>query len=136
MICAKIPFTSSSPSPSNWQMLLMAFVVEFSSEMQAANYLTISDRVDRVNHTYSGRQVIEAFLQDEKTIDFVAVFSVKRANRGSWDISRGPRAWYLYLFEQKKFQDELIWPSFTFARRTSCEVSCDEAAELGGAGCV
>lgn len=65
------------------------------------------DRVDRVNHTYSGRQVIEAFLADEETIDFVAVFSVRRANAGSWDSSKDPRIWYLHLFEQKKSRDKL-----------------------------
>jgi hypothetical protein len=65
------------------------------------------DWVDRVNHTYSGQQVIEAFLADENTIDFVAIFSVKRANEGSWDSSKNPRIWYLYLFEQKKSPDKL-----------------------------
>ena len=64
-------------------------------------------RVDRVNHTFSGQQVIEAFLVDESTIDFVAVFSVKRAKTGSWDSSKNPRIWYLYLFEQKKSQEKL-----------------------------
>jgi hypothetical protein len=57
-------------------------------------------RVDRVNHTFSGQQVIEAFLSDESDIDFVAVFSVKRAKSGSWDYSKNPRIWYLYVFEQ------------------------------------
>jgi hypothetical protein len=57
--------------------------------------------VDRVNHTFSGRQVIEAFLSDESAIDFVAVFSVKHAKTGSWDPSRNPRIWCLYVFEQK-----------------------------------
>jgi hypothetical protein len=65
------------------------------------------DREDRVNHTFSGKQVIEAFLADESAIDFVAVFSVKRANEGSWDPSRSPRVWYLYLFEQKKSPEKL-----------------------------
>jgi hypothetical protein len=65
------------------------------------------DRVDRVNHTYSGQQVIEAFLADENTVDFVAVFSVKRAREGSWDTSKNPRIWYLYLFEQKKSPEKL-----------------------------
>jgi hypothetical protein len=60
------------------------------------------DRVDRVNHTFSGQQVIEAFLADENSIDFVAVFSVKRAKDGSWGHLRSPRVWYLYPFEQKK----------------------------------
>jgi len=64
-------------------------------------------RVDRVNHTFSGQQVIETFLADEDTIDFVAVFSVKRANTGSWDSSKNPRIWYLHLFEQKKSQEWL-----------------------------
>ncbi len=59
-------------------------------------------RVDRVNHTFSGEQVIEAFLSDERGIDFVAVFSVKRAKSGSWDSSKNPRIWYLYVFEQKR----------------------------------
>jgi hypothetical protein len=58
-------------------------------------------RVDRVNYTFSGQQVIEAFLSDECDIDFVAVFSVKRAKSGSWDSSKNPRIWYLYVFEQK-----------------------------------
>jgi hypothetical protein len=57
--------------------------------------------VDRVNHTFSGQQVIEAFLSDESGIDFVAVFSVKRAKSGSWDSSKNPRIWYIYVFEQK-----------------------------------
>jgi hypothetical protein len=64
-------------------------------------------RVDRVNHTFSGQQVIEAFLASESTIDFVAVFSVKRANTGSWDSSKNPRIWYVYLFEQKKPRERL-----------------------------
>jgi hypothetical protein len=64
------------------------------------------DRVDRVNHTYSGQQVIEAFLADT-TVDFVAVFSVKRAKEGSWDTSKNPRIWHLYLFEQKKSTGKL-----------------------------
>jgi hypothetical protein len=59
-------------------------------------------RVDRVNHTFSGRQIIEGFLANEETVDFVAVFSVKRAKEGSWDTSKNPRIWHLYLFEQKK----------------------------------
>jgi hypothetical protein len=59
-------------------------------------------RVDRVNHTFSGQQVIEAFLADEKAVDFVAVFSVKRAKEGPWDTYKNPRIWYLYLFEQKR----------------------------------
>lgn len=58
-------------------------------------------RVDRVNHTFSGQQVIESFLADESNIDFVAVFSVKRAKSGSWDSWKNPRIWYLYVFEQK-----------------------------------
>jgi hypothetical protein len=58
-------------------------------------------RVDRVNYTFSGQQVIEAFLTDECDIDFVAVFSVKRAKSGPWDSSKNPRIWYLYVFEQK-----------------------------------
>jgi hypothetical protein len=64
-------------------------------------------RVDRVNNTFSGQQVIEAFLAEESTIDFVAVFSVKRANTGSWDSSKNPRIWYIYLFEQKKGREGL-----------------------------
>jgi hypothetical protein len=60
-------------------------------------------RVDRVNNTFSGQQVIEAFLSDESCIDLVAVFSVKRAkSSGSWDSSKNPRIWYLYVFEQKR----------------------------------
>jgi hypothetical protein len=59
-------------------------------------------RVDRVHNTFSGQQVIETFLAEESKIDFVAVFSVKRATTGSWDSSKNPRIWYLYLFEQKK----------------------------------
>ncbi|WP_058186658.1 hypothetical protein [Terracidiphilus gabretensis] len=58
-------------------------------------------RVDRVNNTFSGQQVIETFLADESTIDFVAVFSVKRAMTGSRDSSKNPRIWHLYVFEQK-----------------------------------
>jgi hypothetical protein len=46
-------------------------------------------------------RIIEAFLADECDIDFVAVFSVKRAKSGSWDSSKNPRIWYLYVFEQK-----------------------------------
>lgn len=65
------------------------------------------DRVDRVNHTYSGRQVIETFLADDNTIDFVAVFSVKRAKEGSSNSSKNPRIWFLYLFEQKNSPDML-----------------------------
>lgn len=64
-------------------------------------------RVDRVNHTFSGQQVIEAFLADESTVDFVAVFSVKRAKTGSWDSSKNPRVWHVYLFEQKKSREKL-----------------------------
>jgi hypothetical protein len=65
------------------------------------------DRVDRVNHTYSGQQIIEEFLARENTVDFVAVFSVKRAKEGSWDTSKNPRIWYLYLFEQKSSTEKL-----------------------------
>jgi hypothetical protein len=65
------------------------------------------DRVDGVKHTYSGRQVIEAFLADENTIDFVAVFSVRRAKEGSGDSSNNPRIWDFYLFDQKKASDKL-----------------------------
>jgi hypothetical protein len=65
------------------------------------------ERVDRVNHTFSGHQIIEAFLADENTVDFVAVFSVKRGNESSLDPSRSPRVWYLYLFEQKKCPEKL-----------------------------
>ena len=64
-------------------------------------------RVDRVHNTFSGQQVIEAFLADESKIDFVAVFSVKRATTGSWDSSKNPRIWYFYLFEQKKSREKL-----------------------------
>jgi hypothetical protein len=64
-------------------------------------------RVDRVNHTFSGQQIIETFLADENTIDFVAVFSVKRAKTGSWDSSKNPRIWYVYSFEQKTPRERL-----------------------------
>jgi hypothetical protein len=65
------------------------------------------DRVDRVNHTYSGQQIIEEFLACENTVDFVAVFSVKRAKENSWHAAKNPRLWYLYLFEQKTPPDRL-----------------------------
>jgi hypothetical protein len=65
------------------------------------------DRVDRVNHTFCGQQVIDAFLADDRSVDFVTVFSVKRAKEGSWDSSKNSRIWYLYLFEQKKSPDKL-----------------------------
>jgi hypothetical protein len=64
-------------------------------------------RVDRVHNTFSGQQVIETFLADESKIDFVAVFSVKRATTGSWDSSKNPRIWYLYPFEQKRSRKKL-----------------------------
>lgn len=65
-------------------------------------------RVDRVNHTFSGQQVIEAFLSDESSIDFVAVFSVKRAkDGGSWGSSKNSRIWYLYVFKQNRFPQKI-----------------------------
>jgi hypothetical protein len=65
-------------------------------------------RVDRVNHTFSGQQVIEAFLSDESSIYFVAVFSVKRAkDGGSWGSSKNSRIWYLYVFKQNRFPQKI-----------------------------
>jgi hypothetical protein len=51
-------------------------------------------------NTFSGKQIIQRFLADDPSIDFVVVFSVERMNRFSMGSSNNRRVWRSYLFHQ------------------------------------
>jgi hypothetical protein len=60
------------------------------------------NRADSVNQTFSGQQIINTFLADGNSVDFVLVFSSKRAKERSLDTFKNPRIWYVYVFEQQR----------------------------------
>lgn len=53
-------------------------------------------------NTFSGKQIIQRFVADDRSIDFVLVFSVERVNRSWMGSSDNRRVWRSYLFQQRQ----------------------------------
>lgn len=51
-------------------------------------------------NAFSGKQIIEGFLADDPSIDFVVVFSVERIDRFSVGTSDNRRVWRSYIFHR------------------------------------
>ncbi len=54
------------------------------------------------NHTFSGRDIIQAFLTNDRSIDLVVVFAVKRRHELSLNSLNNPRVWRTYVFDQRE----------------------------------